>query len=109
MQDFSRQRHSVSGHTVHVVCGTKYRRRVFDDRPPQFLKNHASQAFAKMDCRMLACDGEADYAPMPVEHPPKVSVLVKMFKRTSSRMFRPARPDIAERYWGNSGLWSPSY
>jgi putative transposase len=102
----------VSRLTVHLVCGTKYRRKVFDDRAPEFLTNHASQAFANMDCQLLACDGEADHAPMLVEHPPKlsVSVLVNMFKGTSSRMLRQARPpDIAERYWGNSGLWSPSY
>jgi putative transposase len=59
-----------------------------------------------MDCRLLACNGEADHAPMLVEYPHKlsVSVLVNMFKGTSSRMLRQERPDIAERYWGNSGL-----
>ena len=30
MQDFRRQRHSVSRLTVHLVCVTKYRRKVFD-------------------------------------------------------------------------------
>ena len=111
MQDFRRTRHSVSRLTVHLVCVTKYRRKVFDDRALEFLKNHASQAFAKMDCQLLACDGEADYVHMLVEYPPKlsVSVLVNMVKGTSSRMLRQARPDIAERYWGNGVLWSPSY
>jgi len=94
-----------------LVCVTKYRRKVFDDRALEFLKSHASQAFAKMDCQLLACDGEADHVHMLVEYPPKlsVSVLVNMVKGTSSRMLRQARPDIAERYWGNSVLWSPSY
>jgi putative transposase len=92
MQEFSRERHGVSRLTVHLVCATKYRRKMFDDRTPEFLRNHASRGFAKMDCRPLACDGEADHAPMLLEHPPKlsVSVLVNMFKGRSIRMLRQA-------------------
>ena len=64
-----------------------------------------------MDCRLLACDGEADHLHLLVEYPPKipVSVLVNMFKGTSSRMLRVERPDIAQRYWRKGILWSPSY
>lgn len=111
MQDFRRERHSVSRLDVHLVCGTKYRRKVFDSKALAFLENHAAQAFAKMDCRLLACDGEADHVHLLVEYPPKLSVsaLVNMFKGTSSRMLRRERPDIAQRYWREGVLWSPSY
>ena len=111
MQDFRRERHSVSRLTVHLVCVTKYRRKVFDAKALDFLKNHAEQAFAKMDCHLLACDGEADHVHLLVEYAPKipVSVLVNMFKGTSSRMLRQERPDIAGRYWKKGVLWSPSY
>jgi putative transposase len=111
MQDFRRERHSVSRLTVHLVCVTKYRRKVFDSKALEYLKNHANRVFAKMDCRLLACDGEADHVHLLVEYPPKipVSVLVNMFKGTSSRMLRVERPDIAQRYWRKGVLWSPSY
>lgn len=111
MQNFRRERHSVSRLTVHLVCVTKYRRKVFDSKALEYLKNHANRVFAKMDCRLLACDGEADHVHLLVEYPPKipVSVLVNMFKGTSSRMLRVERPDIAQRYWRKGVLWSPSY
>jgi putative transposase len=94
-----------------LVCVTKYRRKVFDSQALEYLKNHANRVFAKMDCRLLACDGEADHVHLLVEYPPKipVSVLVNMYKGTSSRMLRVARPDIAQRYWRKGVLWSPSY
>jgi len=94
-----------------LVCVTKYRCKVFDSKALEYLKNHAHRVFAKMDCRLLACDGEADHVHLLVEYPPKipVSVLVNMFKGTSSRMLRADRPDTAQRYWRKGVLWSPSY
>ena len=66
--------------------------------------------FAKMDCQLLACDGEADHLHMLVEYPPKrsISEIINAFKGTSSRCLRQARPDIAGRYQ-QGVLWSPSY
>ena len=63
----------------------KCRRKVFDSKALEFLENHAVQAFAKVDCRLLACDGEADHVHLLVEYLPKpsVSALVNMFNGTS--------------------------
>jgi putative transposase len=110
MQDFRRERHSVSRLTVHLVCVTKYRRKVLDDRAIEWLKGHFTKVCGTMDCAMLACDGEADHVHLLVEYPPKlsISVLVNALKGTSSRLLRTTRPDIARKYW-RGGLWSPSY
>jgi putative transposase len=66
--------------------------------------------FAKMDCVLLAGDGEADHLHLLIEHPPNLSVsaLVNAFKATSSRGLHEARPVIAARY-RDGVLWSPSY
>jgi putative transposase len=95
---------------VHLVCVTKYRRKVLDSAALTWLDGHARQVFAKMDCKLLACDGEADHFHLLVEYPPKipVSVLVNAFKGTSSRVLRKLRPDIARRY-RHGVLWSPAY
>ena len=76
----------------------------------EWLKTHAARLFAKMDCVLLACDGEADHLHLLIEHPPKLSVsaLVNAFKGTSSRGLRKARSDIATRH-RDGVLWSPSY
>lgn len=110
MQDFRRERHSVSRLTVHLVCVTKYRRKVFDAQALNWLKAHFAEVCQKMGCELLACDGEADHIHLLVEYPPKhsVSALVNALKGTSSRVLRTARPDIARRYW-RGVLWSPSY
>jgi len=101
MQDFRRGRHSVSLLTVHLVCVTKYRRRIFDSAALNWLAEHFRKVCETVDCRLIASDGEADHVHMLVEYPPKVSVsaLVNILKGTSSRMLRQAQPDIARRYY----------
>lgn len=110
MQDFRRERHSVSRLTVHLVCVTKYRRRVFDPGALAWLQRHFAKVCEAMGCELLACDGEADHLHAVIEYPPKlsVSVLVNALKGTSSRLLRRERPEIAARYF-NGVLWSPSY
>lgn len=110
MQDFRRERHSVSRLTVHLVCVTKYRRKVFDAEALEWLRGHFAKVCGAMDCDLLACDGEADHLHAIIEYPPKVSVsgLVNALKGTSSRLLRKERPDIARRYF-DGVLWSPSY
>jgi hypothetical protein len=60
---------------------TKSRRKIFDAAALEWLAGHARQVFAKMDCRLLASEGEADHHIL-VEYPPKlsVSVLVNAFQ-----------------------------
>ena len=110
MQGFRRGRHSLSRLTVHLVCVTKYRRRVLDAAALEWLRGHFAKICRTMDCTLLACDGEADHVHALIEYPPKisVSVLVNALKGTSSRLLRQERPDIANRYC-KGVLWSPSY
>jgi putative transposase len=110
MQDYRRERHSVSRLSVHLVCVTKYRRKVFDGAALEWLQGHFAKVCERMGCTLVACDGEADHLHAIVEYPPKlsVSVLVNALKGTSSRMLRRLRPDIARRY-SDGVLWSPSY
>ena len=110
MQDFRRERHSVSRLTVHLVCVTKYRRTVFDAGALEWLQGHFAKVCETMGCALLACDGEADHLHAIIEYPPKVSIsaLVNALKGTSSRLLRKERPDIARRYC-DGVLWSPSY
>lgn len=110
MQGFRRERHSVSALTAHLVCVTKYRRKVFDADALKWLDGHCRKVCATMGAELLACDGEADHLHLLVEYPPKISVsaLVNALKGTSSRLLRKERPDIARRFW-DGVLWSPSY
>jgi len=92
MEDFRHERHGI----FEAGCAFGLRHEI----PPQgldaaaldWLDRHARQVFAKMDCKLLASDGEADHLHILVEYPPKlsVSVLVNAFKGTSSRVLRSA-------------------
>jgi REP element-mobilizing transposase RayT len=53
-QGYRRERYRVSRLTVHLVCGTTYRRKVFDDAALAWLKAHATRVFEKMGCALLA-------------------------------------------------------
>lgn len=110
MKEFRRERHSVSLVAVHLVCVTKYRRKVFDDAAIAWLQAYCAKVCEIMQARLIALDGEADHMHLLVEYPPKLSVsaLVNAIKGTSSRLLRKARPDIAQRYY-QGALWSPSY
>lgn len=110
MQGFRRGRHSISCLTVHLVCVTNCRRKVFDPEALAWLQGHFAKVCETMECELLTCDGEADYIHAVVEYPPKVSVsgLVNALKGTSSRLLRKERTDISRRY-SDGVLWSPSY
>jgi hypothetical protein len=61
MRDYRRERHSVSRLIVHLVWVTKYRRQGFDAAALEWLAGHARQLRAKLVCRLLASNGEADH------------------------------------------------
>ena len=107
---FRRERNSVSRLVIHLVCVTKYRRKVFDGLALGWLQAHCAKVCSLMGARLIALDGEADHAHLLIEYPPKLSVsaMVNAIKGTSSRLLRRDRPDIASRYW-KGVLWSPSY
>lgn len=50
MQDFRRERHSVSRLAVHLVCVTKYRRKIFDDLAIEWLQRHFAKVSETMGC-----------------------------------------------------------
>ena len=108
--DFRRGRHSVSTLIIHLVCVTKYRRKLFDEGAITWMQHHAAKVCNTMEAKLIAVDGEDDHVHFLIEYPPKlaVSVLVNALKGTSSRLLRKERPDIASRYW-KGVLWSPSY
>ena len=74
-----------------------------------WLQQHAKPMFAKMDCKVLGCEGASDHLQLLVEYLPKLSIsaLVNAFKGTSRRVLRQQRPDIAARH-RDGVLGSPS-
>ena len=96
---------------VHLVCVTKYRRKVFTKKSLQDLKNIFQDICHKMNAQLIEFDGETDHVHLLINYPPTQSIsrLVNSLKGASSRRIRKQNhPKIQKSLWKNN-LWSPSY
>ncbi|EQB97720.1 IS200/IS605 family transposase, partial [Photorhabdus temperata] len=82
LEGFLRKRHSVSKLVVHLIFTTKYRRRLFDGRMIEQLREAFGSAAEKLECEIIEMDGEPDHVHLLVAYPPKlaVSVMVTTWK-----------------------------
>lgn len=103
-----RERHSVSSLKIHLVCVTKYRRKVFTGESLELVARTFREVAAKMTFQILEFKGEADHVHALIEYPPKlsVSVMVNALKGVSSRRYGQAG---YPKPYGKDALWSPSY
>jgi len=109
--DIRHGRHCIYNIHVHLVFVTKYRRKVFDKKAIDRLRELFSGICEDFEAELVEMDGEQDHVHLLLHYPPKVSVsmLVNSLKGASSRVLRRERPDIAKRYYYKGALWSPSY
>lgn len=106
-----RGRHCAFNLHVHLVFVAKYRRRVFDRKAIERLRELFTKICVDFEAELMEIDGERDHVHLLLNYPPKVpvSALVNSLKGASSRVLRKERPDIAKRYYHKGVLWSPSY
>lgn len=63
----SAERHSVTDLKIHLVCVTKYRRRVFDDDGLKLIEDCFKTVAKKMNFQVLEFNGEADHVHVLIE------------------------------------------
>ncbi len=96
---------------VHLVFVTKYRRKVFNKKILNDLKQIFSDVCNDFESNLVEFDGEQDHVHLLINYPPKVAIskLVNSLKGVSSRLIkRDHREYISQFLWKNN-LWSPSY
>lgn len=103
-----KERHSVSDLKIHLVCITKYRRKIFTSESLAVIEKSFREVATKMDFQVQEFNGESDRIHALIEYPPKLSVsqIVNALKGVSSRRYGQA--GYAKPY-GKDALWSPSY
>ncbi len=108
--DIRTGRHCVFNLHVHLVFVTKYRRRIFQQRHIQALRDIFAKVCADFEADLVEVDGEHDHIHLLVEYPPKVAVakLVNSLKGASSRRLKNNFPEL-QRHFYKGALWSPSY
>ena len=103
-----KERHSVSDLKVHLVCVTKYRRKVLTIEGLKVLEDSFNEVARKMNFQILEFNGESDHIHVLIEYPPKLSIsgIVNALKGVSSRKYGQAG---LPKPYGKQALWSPSY
>ena len=111
VRDLEKARTCVYQANYHLICATKYRRRVLvrtvGDRLEEILKtiagNHGFQLLATR-----VHDG--NHVHLFVSAPPKVSIpeMVGIFKCVSAQLLFKEYPEIKKQLWGGH-LWSEGY
>ena len=104
---FRRERHSVTTLMIHLICVTKYRKKVLTSGGLVCIENAFKSVAGKMNFKILEFNGEGDHIHVLLEYPPKLSVsqMVNHLKGVSSRMYRKA----GHLCPSDRALWSPSY
>lgn len=102
------ERHSVSSLYIHLVCVTKYRRKILTAESLKTLESAFSDVAQKMGFEVKEFNGESDHIHVLLEYPPKLSIsqMVNALKGVSSRRYGQAGHP---KPYGKPSLWSPSY
>lgn len=103
-----RERHSVSTIRVHLVCVTKYRKKVITPEGLEVIKASFLEVAKSMGFNIEEMEGEEDHVHALIEYPPKLSIsqIVNSLKGVSSRRYGVAGHT---KPLGKQALWSPSY
>lgn len=106
-QGLRTERHSVSDLKIHLICVTKFRKKVFDAKGLDVIEHTFGAVAQKMNFQVLEFNGEADHVHVLIEYPPKLSVsqIVNSLKGVSSRRYGQAGLPKPQQ----QSLWSPSY
>jgi putative transposase len=93
--DIRHGKHCASALHVHLVCVTKYRRKVFDGDALQRLQAIFEKVCRDFQAQLVEMNGEAEHVHLLIHYPPKHSVsrLVNSLKGVSSRLLRIERTD----------------
>lgn len=103
-------RHCVFLLHAHLVFTPKYRRKVFEGKHIEAMREIFTHVCEGFGVELAEMDGEDNHVHLLINFPPHVqlSKLVNSLKGVSSRLLRKQFPEIEKRYWKDV-LWSRSY
>ena len=103
--------HCVFSLHLHLVFGTKYRRRCIDGSILARLREIFGNLCERWECELMEFNGEPDHVHLLLSLNPKVapSVLVNNFKTVSSRLIRKEFATQVGRVYRKPVFWSRSY
>jgi putative transposase len=105
---YRKERHSVTGLRIHLVCVLKGRNDLLTAESLVVLESAFNVVAKKMNFVIEEFNGEEDHVHVLIEYPPKLSVsqITNALKGVSSRRYGQAG---FRKPQNKAALWSPSY
>lgn len=110
--DFKKQSNCVYHCIYHIVIGTKYRRRIFNDGVFAYMKETLKELPAHYpELEILEINHGQDHIHIMMWVPPKMPVgrVVGIIKSNTARHLKQKFPFLKEVYWGTDSIWSEGY
>lgn len=94
----------------HIVCPTKYRRKVISEKVDRTLKQICLEIEERYDIYFLEIGADRDHVHFLVQTIPKYSVtqLIKIIKSITAKQIFAQCPEIKEKLWGGE-FWTDGY
>ena len=110
MSDYIRMSHNVTNLVYHIVCPTKYRRKVISEKVDRTLKQICLGIEERYDIYFLEIGADTDHVHFLVQTIPKYSVtqLIKIIKSITAKQIFAQCPEIKEKLWGGE-FWTDGY
>ena len=102
--------HSVYSLYFHLICVTKYRKKVFDDVIAIRLKQLVIIISTTYDVTIIEQEVDLDHIHILFSCSPKLNLpkYIRALKSSTAKSLRQEFPQIYTHLWGNA-FWSPSY
>ena len=104
--------HSVYDCRYHIVWITKYRRKCLSKEMQRRLENILREICEELRIRVIEIGMEEDHVHMYLTIPPvqPIPYVIKMFKgRTSHKLRKEFKEELAVYYWNKKALWAVGY
>ena len=110
--DFKKQSNCVYHCIYHIVLGTKYRRKIFNNGVLAYMKETLKELPAHYpELQILEINHGQDHIHLMMWIPPKMPVgkVVAIIKANTARHLKRRFPFLKEVYWGTDSVWSEGY
>lgn len=110
MSDYIHMSHNVTNLVYHIVCPTKYRRKVICEKVDRTLKEICLEIEERYDIYFIEIGADKDHVHFLIQSVPKYSVtqLLKIIKSITAREIFRKCPEVKKELWGGE-FWTDGY
>ena len=110
MSKYVRKSHNVSVLLYHLVCPTKYRRIVFNQKVDETLKEVCLDISARYEIAFIEIGVDKDHAHFLIQSVPSYSPseIAQLVKSVTGREIFKRVPEVKKQLWGGA-FWTSGY